>query len=92
MGFERGPSVIRRGDPEAGRWRFSYGGENENRMRGGLVKARPAKGGRNTLERKAQESYVLGKSLNRFFVVTDSRVEQSPEDGDCSKVSFRKPG
>lgn len=48
-------------------------------MRGGLVKARPAMGVRNTLEREAQESYVLGESLNRFLSVTDSRVEQSPE-------------
>jgi hypothetical protein len=55
------------------------------------VKARPAKGGRNTLERKAQESYVLGESLNRFLSVTDSRVEQSPEGQGCSKVSFGKP-
>jgi hypothetical protein len=55
------------------------------------VKARPAKGARNTLERKAQESYVLKKSLNRFFAVTDSRVEQSPEGQGCSKVSFGKP-
>jgi ABC-type phosphonate transport system ATPase subunit len=56
------------------------------------MKIKPAKGGRNTLERKAQESYVLEESLNRFFAGTDSRVEQNPEDGDCSEVSFGKPG
>ena len=55
------------------------------------MKARPAKGARHALERKAQDSYVLGEGLNRFLSVTDSRVEQSPEGQGCSEVPFGKP-
>jgi hypothetical protein len=43
-------------------------------------------GGEYPGEAKAQESYALCFSLNRWFEVADSRMEQNPEGGAAPRV------